>query len=90
MEQRRHTLLIVDDEVDVLESLRHQFHRTYKVLTAGSGSQAVSVLDANEVQLILSDQRMPGMQGDSFLSQGAGFSLTPSGCCSPVMRTSRP
>jgi len=69
MEQRRHTLLIVDDEVDVLESLRHQFHRTYRVLTAGSGGQAVSVLDANEVQLILSDQRMPGMQGDSFLSQ---------------------
>ncbi len=69
MEQRRHTLLIVDDEVDVLESLRHQFHRTYKVLTAGSGSQAVSLLDTHEVQLILSDQRMPGMQGDSFLSQ---------------------
>ncbi len=69
MDQRRHTLLIVDDEVDVLESLRHQFHRTYKVLTAGSGGQAVSVLNANEVQLILSDQRMPGMQGDSFLSQ---------------------
>jgi len=69
MDQRRHTLLIVDDEVDVLESLRHQFHRTYKVLTAGSGGQAVAVLNANEVQLILSDQRMPGMQGDSFLSQ---------------------
>ena len=69
MEQRRHTLLIVDDEVDVLESLRHQFHRTYRVLTAGSGGQAVSMLDTNEVQLILSDQRMPGMQGDAFLSQ---------------------
>ena len=69
MEQRRHTLLIVDDEVDVLESLRHQFHRTYRVLTAGSGGQAMSVLDTNEVQLILSDQRMPGMQGDAFLSQ---------------------
>ena len=69
MEQRRHTLLIVDDEVDVLESLRHQFHRTYRVLTAASGGQAISVLDTNEVQLILSDQRMPGMQGDAFLSQ---------------------
>ena len=69
MEQRRHTLLIVDDEVDVLESLRHQFHRTYRVLTAKSGGQAISVLDTNEVQLILSDQRMPGMQGDAFLSQ---------------------
>ncbi len=69
MEERRHTLLIVDDEVDVLESLRHEFHRTYRVLTAGSGVQAVSMLDTNEVQLILSDQRMPGMQGDAFLTQ---------------------
>ena len=69
MEQRRHTLLIVDDEVDVLESLRHQFHRTHRVLTATSGGQAVSLLNDHEVQLILSDQRMPGMQGDAFLSQ---------------------
>jgi signal transduction histidine kinase len=69
MEQRRHTLLIVDDEVDVLESLRHQFHRTYRVLTAASGGQAVSLLNENQVQLILSDQRMPGMQGDALLSQ---------------------
>jgi signal transduction histidine kinase len=69
MEQRRHTLLIVDDEVDVLESLRHQFHRTYRVLTATSGGQAVSLLNESDVQLILSDQRMPGMQGDAFLSQ---------------------
>jgi signal transduction histidine kinase len=69
MEQRRHTLLIVDDEVDVLESLRHQFHRTYRVLTASTGSQAVSLLNEHEVQLILSDQRMPGMSGDAFLSQ---------------------
>jgi signal transduction histidine kinase len=69
MEKRRHTLLIVDDEVDVLESLRHQFHRTYRVLTATTGAQAVSLLGDHEVQLILSDQRMPGMQGDAFLSQ---------------------
>jgi signal transduction histidine kinase len=69
MEQRRHTLLIVDDEVDVLESLRHQFHRAYRVLTATSGDQAVSLLEQNSVQLILSDQRMPGMQGDAFLSR---------------------
>lgn len=68
MEQRRHSLLIVDDEVDVLDSLRHQFHRAYRVLTATSGGQAVEVLNQHEVQLILSDQRMPGMSGDAFLS----------------------
>lgn len=65
---RRHTLLVVDDEVDVLESLRHLFHRTYRVLTASSGDQAVQVLRDADVHLILSDQRMPGMSGDVFLS----------------------
>jgi len=68
MDQRRHTLLVVDDEVDVLESLRHLFHRTYRVLTASSGSQAVSILEQEEVHLVLSDQRMPGMTGDVLLS----------------------
>jgi len=66
---RRHTLLIVDDEVDVLESLRHQFHRAYRVLTASTGKAAIELLGQNEVHLILSDQRMPGMSGDVFLSQ---------------------
>jgi signal transduction histidine kinase len=68
MDQRRHTLLVVDDEVDVLESLRHLFHRSYRVLTASSGDQALDHLRHNDVHLILSDQRMPGMSGDVFLS----------------------
>jgi signal transduction histidine kinase len=68
MEQRRHTLLVVDDEVDVLESLRHLFHRSYRVLTASNGSQAIALLEHEEVHLILSDQRMPGMSGDILLS----------------------
>lgn len=69
IEKRKHTLLIVDDEVDVLESLRHQFHRTYRVLTSISGSKAIEILKHDEVDLILSDQRMPGMSGDIFLRE---------------------
>jgi signal transduction histidine kinase len=68
MDARRHTLLVVDDEVDVLESLRHLFHRSYRVLTASSGNEALELLNKNDVHLILSDQRMPGMSGDVFLS----------------------
>ncbi len=67
MERKRQTLLIVDDEVDVLESLRHQFHRTYRVLTSPSGTEAIELLRANDVEVILSDQRMPGMSGDVLL-----------------------
>ncbi len=67
MAQRRHTLLIVDDEEGVLESLRHQFHRSYRVLTAEGGRPALEILGREDVHLILSDQRMPGMSGDEFL-----------------------
>jgi signal transduction histidine kinase len=57
----------VDDEADVLESLRHQFHRTYRVLTSTSGAGAIELLEHNDVEVLLSDQRMPGMPGDVLL-----------------------
>jgi signal transduction histidine kinase len=66
-ERKRRTLLIVDDEVDVLESLRHQFHRAYRVLTSTTGDAAIDLLEHNEVEVLLSDQRMPGMTGDMLL-----------------------
>src|SRR5947209_19972466 len=69
MQGRRHTLLIVDDEPDVLDSLRHLFHRAYRVLTADAGGPALEVLGKEDVHVILSDQRMPGMSGDAFLAQ---------------------
>jgi signal transduction histidine kinase len=69
MGQRRHTLLIVDDESDVLDSLRHQFHREYRVLTCIAGADAIKVLREDDVEVILTDQRMPGMSGDQFLRE---------------------
>jgi len=64
---RKHTLLIVDDEPDVLDSLRHLFHRRYRVLTAEGGHEGLDILRREDVHVILSDQRMPGMPGDQFL-----------------------
>ena len=71
MDSRRHTLLIVDDEPDVLDSLGHLFHRRYHVLTASSGIDALETLGQADgtVHVILSDQRMPGMTGDEFLAR---------------------
>jgi signal transduction histidine kinase len=63
----RPALLIVDDEVDVLDSLRYLFHRRYRVLTAEGGERALEILRDEEVHVILSDQRMPGMTGDVLL-----------------------
>jgi response regulator RpfG family c-di-GMP phosphodiesterase len=68
-EDRKHTLLIVDDEPGLLQTLRHQFFRDYRVLTAESGHAALELLGLEDVHAILSDQRMPGMTGDVFLTQ---------------------
>lgn len=68
-EVRRHSFLIVDDEEDVLESLRHLFHRHYRVHTAKDGNHALELLEREDIHLILSDQRMPGMSGDAFLAR---------------------
>lgn len=67
----RATLLIVDDEPDVLDSLRHLFHRRYRVLTAGTAAEGLAILsaEASRVGVILTDQRMPGMTGDELLTQ---------------------
>ncbi|MBQ0958638.1 EAL domain-containing protein [Ideonella sp. 4Y11] len=65
---RSRTLLLVDDEENILSSLRRLFRRDgYKLLTATSGEQALALLATTEVDVIVSDQRMPGMAGVDFL-----------------------
>ncbi len=67
MEKKDFTILYVDDEVNNLISFRATFRREYKILTAQDGREGLDVLNENEVQLVLSDQRMPGMTGVEFL-----------------------
>lgn len=62
------TLLLVDDEPDIVDSLRRSFRKAYTVLTATSGNEAIEVLKTQNVDLIISDQRMPGMTGDALLA----------------------
>jgi len=64
------TLLLVDDEEDILKALKRLLRRSgYRILTATSGAAALEVLGLNEVQVIVSDQRMPQMSGTEFLSR---------------------
>lgn len=67
MEKKEFTILYVDDEVHNLISFNATFRREYKILTAQSGKEGLQVLAENEVHLVLSDQRMPGMLGVDFL-----------------------
>lgn len=62
-------LLLVDDDENILRSLVCLLRSDgYRILTATGGEQALQMLACNEVQVILSDQRMPGMSGSEMLS----------------------
>ncbi|MGD1939053.1 MAG: SpoIIE family protein phosphatase [Cyanophyceae cyanobacterium] len=63
-------LMVVDDEPDNLDLLFRTFRRDFKVYKAESGFQALDVLEAEgEMAVIVTDQRMPGMNGTEFLSK---------------------
>ncbi len=63
-------LLLVDDEPNILKSLWRLFRRDgYRVLTAQSGEQALAILAGTPVQVVVSDQRMPSMNGTELLSR---------------------
>ncbi len=64
------TLLIVDDEPNILSTLRRMLRNEgYRILTAPSAQEGLELLAQNPVQVILSDQRMPEMNGTEFLAR---------------------
>ncbi|NRR29258.1 EAL domain-containing protein [Oxalobacteraceae bacterium] len=68
--QPAQTLLIVDDDANVLSSLHRLFRRDgYRILTAVSPAEGFELLALHQVQVILCDQRMPIMSGTEFLSK---------------------
>jgi thioredoxin reductase (NADPH) len=75
-EPRRATILAVDDEPTVLAAvardLRRGFGEHYRILRAGSGSEALELLTemrrrGENLAMIVADQRMPGMEGTELL-----------------------
>jgi response regulator RpfG family c-di-GMP phosphodiesterase len=63
-------VLFVDDEANILNALRRLFRpKNYKILTAGSGSEALELLGHEAVDLVISDMRMPQMDGAQLLEQ---------------------
>ncbi len=63
-------VLAVDDEKSILNSLRRSLRKEpYKLFTAESGAEGLEILAANQIHMVISDQRMPNMCGTEFLSQ---------------------
>ncbi len=66
---KQHTVLFVDDEPALLEGLRNALRKEpFEVLTAGSASEGLALLHARRVDVVVSDQRMPGVSGTEFLA----------------------
>lgn len=75
-------ILIVDDETNLVQSLRETLefaNPSYRVSVADSGTEALDILADRQVDLLVTDQRMPGLSGLSLIRQVRGIE--------PQMRT---
>jgi DNA-binding NtrC family response regulator len=63
------TILFVDDEPHVLEALKRALHKEpYLILCAGSADEALDILNREPVDVVVSDEMMPGMLGSELLA----------------------
>ena len=65
----QHKILFVDDEVNALSAFKRLFFidNDIEVYTAKNGSEALNILNCNEIDLVVSDMRMPQLNGNDFL-----------------------
>ena len=68
-EQRKHSVLLVDDEPDILFSLTGLLRREFELFTAESARDALKILEERPIDVVMTDQRMPEMTGVEMLSQ---------------------
>jgi len=63
-------VLLVDDDFEILEMFRRLLHKEpYEILVAASAEQAFAVLAGRQISVVVSDERMPGMNGTEFLAR---------------------
>jgi DNA-binding NtrC family response regulator len=61
--KEKHSILLVDDEPEILESLKGLLRREFKLYTAESGREALEILENHTIHVVMTDQRMPEMTG---------------------------
>jgi signal transduction histidine kinase len=62
-------LLVIDDEPEIVKALTRQFRRTYNVFSTTNAEEAFAILEREHIQVVISDQRMPGMNGVEFFER---------------------
>ena len=64
-----HKVLIVDDEPTITDLLKDALaNEPYDILSAASAEEALPILDREQVDVVISDEKMPGMSGSEFLA----------------------
>lgn len=66
-ENHKVRILYLDDEVNNLESFKANFRKHYEIYVTESASEAKQILINNEIEIIITDQRMPNITGVEFL-----------------------
>ena len=74
MSEKRGQVLCVDDEPSILRSLQWLLKKEFDVKVAASGQEALAMLQQSDFDVIVSDQRMPGMMGSEFLREARRIS----------------
>ena len=62
-------ILYVDDEKSNLDVFKNAFFKDFEIFTADSGEKGLEILQNEDVDLIIADQRMPNMTGVEFLKK---------------------
>lgn len=63
------TLLVIDDEPDILDAIKRLFRKRYRVLAAQSTEEAERLIEQESVEVVLSDQRLPRSSGIEFFTR---------------------
>ncbi|MCX5743078.1 MAG: sigma-54 dependent transcriptional regulator [Proteobacteria bacterium] len=69
LDVKRYPILVVDDEQDNLDAFRFNFRKSFDILTASGGAEALQILETKEVAVVVTDQRMPKMTGVELLRE---------------------
>ncbi len=78
MSRHKFSILYVDDEEANLRVFKTTFMREYNILTASSGERALKIIRQKKIDLFITDQRMPKMNGVQFLKEAIKICPDPS------------
>lgn len=66
VEKKKHSVLVIEDNEELLQLMTRLLKREYNVFTAENGKEGISVLENEDIDLIVSDVMMPEMDGIEF------------------------